>query len=144
MVPTGLEGDFCRITGILAQSDRHRSYTLACLERLVVPPIELGQYFLWQDIYISWAFLSDEAQRGYIDGTRKIWPSDWDSGNNAWVIDVVSREGGTARLHAACRHIWKQYPGVDKINFRRWYPGRPRRYSQLESSHALFERAQAV
>ncbi len=119
MVPARLEGEFCAVLNILAQSERHRTYTVAGLERLVAPALENNQYFLQDGIYISWAFLSDEAQDGFMDGSRKIQPSDWNSGPHAWVIDVATT--GPQNLLPIFRRLRKQN-GTKSVQFRRWYP----------------------
>lgn len=48
--------------------------------------------------YCSWAFLSDEAEARYIENSNSLEITDWTSGENIWLIDVVSPYGDAVKL----------------------------------------------
>lgn len=154
MVPKLLTGDFALALHILAQSERHRGYTIADIERVIAPPIAYNQYYLWHwyakgkgvksGLFITWAFLSDEVERGLIDGTRKLQRRDWFSGRNVWVMDVATWGLGSSLLLPAFKQIRNRYPNVETVKFRRWYPGKERRIVEMRLSDALSERTATV
>ncbi len=39
--------------------------------------------------FVSWAYLSDEAEQAYME-TQRIAPKDWVSGKNLWLVDAVT------------------------------------------------------
>ena len=47
--------------------------------------------------YVSWAFLSEEAEETFV-ATQNIAPKDWNSGDNLWIVDVLTPFGGTSKV----------------------------------------------
>ena len=89
------------VAWLYSQLDSHKYFSMQDLEHRVIPPISLDQCKLYLQGkagglpagFVSWAYLSDEAQEKYLH-TRKIAPHDWKSGDNVWLIDVVAPWGG--------------------------------------------------
>lgn len=48
--------------------------------------------------YCSWAFLSEEAEKKYLQNSNSLEITDWTSGKNIWLIDVVSPYGDAVKL----------------------------------------------
>ena len=79
------------------QSTNHRYMFFRDIEHHLMPALTKDQYKLYLHsetgglpmAFISWAYLSDEAEQIYLE-TQKIAPKDWDSGDNLWLIDAVS------------------------------------------------------
>lgn len=94
--PAGLLGE---IVSLMIRSPAHRHLFLADLEWLVAPPLMLGQFRLYRRdkapvAYVSWALLTEEAERRVINGAWRLTPGDWKAGDRVWVVDVVAPYGG--------------------------------------------------
>lgn len=92
---------------LMRKSPFHRTWSQGDIKRLIIPPIQLGQFYLLHDDndgkpdgFVTWAFLTPEAAKGYIDKTRKIQPEDWNAGDDLWVIDMVTPHGNMKVLRA--------------------------------------------
>ncbi len=87
-------------------SKTHRHWSLADFDRLIVPPIALGQcYAFWSDTgvltgFFTWANLTKEAEFGYLERIRLLVPSDWNAGDHSkiWMIDAFAPYGGLLRM----------------------------------------------
>lgn len=94
---------------LLTLSPYHVTWSIFDLQRLVIPPIRLGQYRLYRRkfkpvAFVSWAWLTENAENGYTTGTRLLQPEDWNSGDRLWFIDFVAPFGGVKRLVADLRN----------------------------------------
>ena len=103
---------------------RFKDMRLSDIQRLIIPPLKLGQYRIYVDnevplCYASWAMLPEEAEEGYKNKTRKIQPKDWDSGNNLWLVDVICPFGGTRPAIKRLDNLRKELGLPDKVNFYR-------------------------
>jgi len=100
-----LRDEFFDIILLMLQSDFHRSFLVKDLERLVLPPLIVGKMsVIYSKDYTgmnagsprglySYAFLDEEAEAGYMDGSRKIQPEDWEKGpedGTLWIIDFIA------------------------------------------------------
>ena len=88
-----------KMTFLMGQSDEYCSYTVDDIHRLILPPVALQQFRIWEVEshpvgFVTWAMLNEEAQQGYWDGTRLLQPDDWKAGENLWLIDFVAPYGG--------------------------------------------------
>jgi len=74
--------------------------TMVDVESRTLPALVLEQCKLYVQsdtgglpmAFVSWARLSDEAEAKYM-ATQRISPSDWKSGDNLWLIDIVTPYG---------------------------------------------------
>ena len=71
-------------------SSIHSKYTLEDMQRLIIPPLKLGQYRLFQDShtpigYASWAFLNAETVEDYINNKKLLQADDWNNGKALWL-----------------------------------------------------------
>ena len=92
-----------KITWLMGQSDEYCNYTVDDIHRLILPPIALQQFRIWEAEgnpvgFVTWAMLNEEAQQGYWDGTRRLQPDDWQAGNNLWLIDFLAPYGGVRQM----------------------------------------------
>ena len=88
-----------QITWLMMRSPVHRHLFLADLEWLVTPPLMLKQFRLFRRekvpvAFVSWALLTDEAERRMVNGVWRLQPGDWKAGDRLWVVDVVAPYGG--------------------------------------------------
>ena len=93
------------------QTKVYRPYRLADIDRLFVPPIMLGQYYTLEHGefltgFVSWANLTEEAEAGFINRSRKLQPDDWSAGDYSriWIIDCLAPHGGIMKM---ARHVSK-------------------------------------
>tara|TARA_R110000744_G_scaffold298194_1_gene407861 strand:+ start:744 stop:1145 length:402 start_codon:yes stop_codon:yes gene_type:complete len=105
---------------LMMYSDIHRKWSVGDLHRLIIPPISLGQFGFLRTggkpvSLLTWAWLTKEAEKGYIEGTRKIQPKDWDAGDELWVVDFIAPFG---RVREAVAYF-KQFEFLHKAKFRR-------------------------
>ena len=98
---------FRDVIDLMLQSELHRDFYIKDLERLVFPAMKNGRMVLfYNDIGVpeglySHTFLTEEAQEGYLDGTRKLQPGDWATPagkGTLWVIDFIAPFGNAAKL----------------------------------------------
>jgi hemolysin-activating ACP:hemolysin acyltransferase len=90
---------FCRICTL---ANANLNWTLADLNRLFLPPIVENNYRLFcvkdsmrsHDFdpvaFCTWAFLSDEAADEVYFRYADPKPTEWNSGPNLWIIDLVT------------------------------------------------------
>ena len=93
------------VVGLMADSDLHRRWRVADIVRLIYPPLELQQawvFFRGKNPvgYFSWAYLSAEAEEGFQTATRRLKATDWKSGNRLWYIDVIAPYGDLPEIVA--------------------------------------------
>lgn len=93
-----------QIVTLLGQSAGHRHVFVSDLEWLVLPPLMARQARVWRRqtengalpvIYASWALVDAEVEARLRQGQMRLKPSEWRSGDRAWVIDVVAPFGGS-------------------------------------------------
>jgi len=132
------EYDLETVIWFLAKNDVHRNWSYNDIARLIVPPLKLEQYIIDYDSkatpigFTSWAWLSDEAQDGFINETRKIRSSDWLSGDNAWIIDVVSNNQNPMKMLRRLEDMFLNYTDAKKVSWFRRYPDGRKRISSKE------------
>lgn len=112
---------------LMMRSQPHRMMFLQDLEWRVFPPLLLEQCKLYFDnkagqlpvAFVSWARLSDEAERDYV-ASQRIAPGAWNSGEHLWLVDFVAPFGATravlSDIHGGVlqgREVKLLYPGPD-------------------------------
>lgn len=127
----------CGVLDLMTRSPRHRSFNVADIERVILPPMLQDQAIFLADeghrimAYGSIALLTDEAAQGYIDGTRKLQPGDWSEGDQIWLIDAIAPFGHARQLTTAIRSLARERGHAGRhIRFRRAYPDGSTRISK--------------
>lgn len=108
---TGAEAprdDMTRLLGqivtLLGQSPGHRHVFVSDLEWLVLPALIARQARVWRRqtengsipvIYASWALVDAEVEARLRQGQTRLKPTEWRSGDRAWLIDLVAPFGGS-------------------------------------------------
>jgi len=87
------------ISWLMMSTPTHKHVFVSDLEWSVMPPVALGQFFLWrrQGVpvgYATWAYLNQEAEERVRSGSLRLAPKDWKSGDRLWLIDFVVPFGG--------------------------------------------------
>lgn len=96
-------------------SAAHHDAPLHLLSALLLPAIKNRQFVLASEngkpvFYLSWALLSEAAERRYLKNPPQCMPTDdWVSGERLWLLDWVAPFGHTRRMRS--------------LVFRRLFPG---------------------
>lgn len=91
-------------------SGRHRHLTIADLNRVLTPPVRLGQMMLlWEGgrvvAFSSWAWMSDAASERFLSG-EAIRAEDWRCGPNLWIVDAIAPFGHIRRVAHTYRRLF--------------------------------------
>lgn len=91
------------VTWLMMQQAGVRNTLLSELDWRVMPALVLEQAKLYMRetapiAYVSWALLSDAVAQRYLDGPHHLMAADWKSGNQVWIIDLVTPFGGAAEV----------------------------------------------
>jgi len=84
---------------LMSQSKRHRNnFFLGDLEWLIMQPIIEGQFRIFHNEgkpigAVFWAFVSPEVEKRLEMGMSKLKLTDWRSGSQLWLIDLVAPFG---------------------------------------------------
>ena len=87
------------VSALMIDSPMHQHFFLADMKWLVIPPIHLRQFRIFRRdnhpfAYVSWAMLSEEAGERLKQGSHRLRPDEWSSGDQAWIIDLIAPFGG--------------------------------------------------
>jgi hemolysin-activating ACP:hemolysin acyltransferase len=94
---------FGEIVNILMRTPAYRGMPLAGLERVVVPALQTGQFYIAEArsktsgftapvAVVLWASVSTEIDQrlaGNLDKPMQLEPSEWRSGDLIWLVDAV-------------------------------------------------------
>jgi cytolysin-activating lysine-acyltransferase len=127
------------VLALLARSPVHRTWSIADTERLILPPLALGQCLLIWDqgrvvAFASYARLTEEAEAGYLDGSRKLQPGDWNAGDRIWLVDVIAPYGHARSATSGIRALARSHGHAGKtVSFKRINTtGKPRRIARVK------------
>ncbi len=119
-----------KIVWLMGQSKAHQSHDIADLHRVILPPVALGQYRLWESDgfpvgFMSYALFNEQTEAGYLDGTRFIQPDDWAAGDRLWLVDFIAPFGGVREIVREGRNHLRDIFGKGVIgNARRSQKGK--------------------
>jgi cytolysin-activating lysine-acyltransferase len=91
------------IVWLMSQSGIHKSFFISDLEWFVMTPVFLQQFRLFYDKdkpigVVFWGTVSDEVAVRLTEGTSKLRPQGWKSGDNLWVVEVVAPFDGAEEM----------------------------------------------
>jgi cytolysin-activating lysine-acyltransferase len=91
------------IVWLMSQSPLHKQFFISDLEWFIMTPALLQQFrtFYATDRPIGvvlWANVSDEVAERLAQGTTKLRPQDWKSGDKLWVVEVIAPFGGAEEM----------------------------------------------
>ena len=91
------------MTWLMGQSDQHCNWTIEDVHRLIIPPVALQQFRIWQVEhqpvgFVTWGLFNEETEAGYLAGSRKIQPDDWNAGDRLWLVDFIALFGGVSQM----------------------------------------------
>jgi cytolysin-activating lysine-acyltransferase len=115
-----------RVITLMLDSEIYLVDTLFDIKKNIVAPVFTDQAMIMISDgkvtgYCSWAFLSDEVEKKYIADSNSLEVVDWKSGENFWLIDVITPfDNGTALLNEARKMAKRRGLGGKKIKFKRY------------------------
>ena len=91
------------VAWLMMQQAGARHTLLSELDWRVMPALVLEQAKLYMRdsapiAYVSWAKLSDAAAQRYVEAPHHLTAADWKSGDQVWLIDLVTPFGGAAEV----------------------------------------------
>jgi len=91
------------VTKLVSQSKSHQDYDETDFKNLIVPPLAWRQgytYYIEDDLvgFVSIAFTTPETSEGILDGSKQWSPTDWVSGKEAWLVDLIAPFGHGAEI----------------------------------------------
>lgn len=103
------------MTWLMLQRGNTRNILLSELEWRVLPALVLDQVRLHMReeapiAFITWARLSPVAAKRYREPPHRLTPSDWKSGEEIWIVDIVAPFGGAAEAVQDLKE--KVFPGT--------------------------------
>ena len=120
--------DFEEIYSFLCNSSLAQQWGIDGMQRRLFAPLIIGHLVAFYNQvgklcgFVTLGFLSDEA--GKHQATAGIQNNDWRSGNNFWVIDMVSPDGGCPQMlrtlmrscnQKTARYFRKKYNRIDEV-----------------------------
>lgn len=102
------------VAWLMLQQSTGRHTLLGELEWRVMPPLMLDQAKFYLNgaapvAYASWAMLDNSAAERYRRAPHQLTAKDWNSGNQIWLIDVLTPFGGASDVLQDLRT--KVFPG---------------------------------
>lgn len=97
-----------QISWLMMRSPTHRHLFLSDLEWLLMPPLLMRQFRIFRQNrlpvgFVSWARLSEDAEKRFTANGHRLRPGDWNSGDRPWIVDVVAPFGGASRMLRSIR-----------------------------------------
>ena len=113
-----------QVLDIMSQCSRYKDMKLSGIQRIIIPPLKLGQYKEYndnevKDCFVSWGLLSDNISEKYKQNQHKIQVEDWNSGNNFWIINLLCPHGGAKTVLRRLDVIRKKTGLPKTVNFKR-------------------------
>lgn len=99
---------FGHVCWLMGRSEVHRHLFFTDADWLIMPPIILNQHRLWVREglpvgYASWACVGPEVSARMAQGVRRLAPTDWKSGDEWWLIDLIAPFGGQDEMLAGLK-----------------------------------------
>lgn len=91
------------VAWLMMQQGASRHAFVADLEWRIMPPLLLDQAKLYMKgdaplAFVSWARLSDAAIARYRMAPHHLAPSDWNSGDKVWIVDLFAPFGDVDKV----------------------------------------------
>lgn len=88
---------------LMMQQPGARHTLLSELDWRVMPALVIEQAKLYMRdtapiAFVSWAELSDAVGKRYLEGPHHLTAADWKSGDQIWIIDMLTPFGGAAEV----------------------------------------------
>jgi hemolysin-activating ACP:hemolysin acyltransferase len=111
------------IINLFKKFDRYKNKHDSQLQYYLEPSIKLNQYKKFYDNnelvgFVNWAYIHDIVEKRFKQ-TGKIKSSEWKSGNNLWLIEIVSIKNTFKMMRWVYHYFRKQLKVDHSINWLR-------------------------
>ena len=108
------------VINLFNKFDRYKGKELT---NYLKPSIKLNQYKKFYDNnelvgFVNWAYIHDLVEKRFKQ-TGKIKPNEWNSGNNLWLIEIVSIKNTFKMMRWVYNYFRKQLKVDHSINWLR-------------------------
>ena len=108
------------VINLFNKFDRYKGKELT---NYLQPSIKLNQYKKFYDNnelvgFVNWAYIHDLVEKRFKQ-TGKIKPNEWNSGNNLWLIEIVSIKNTFKMMRWVYNYFRKQLKVNHSINWLR-------------------------
>lgn len=110
-----------RIVALMGASAIHRKYSIEDLERLVLPCLLMDQAWVVPKACAIWAWLTEEAERSYLERSRKLRPEDFAAGDRLWIVEFIAPFGDVRNHVRDLQALFYRRYGVVKARTCRTY-----------------------
>ena len=92
----GLESTIGAVLLLNTKSPTHRYLFSHEYEWMIIPAIIAKQFILFRNkknepvAFVSFAYVNEEVEKRLLNGTLKLTPAEWRSGDKLYIIDVIS------------------------------------------------------
>lgn len=133
---------FTRVMSVLMKSEPYRSIPLGKIENFVAPPLLSGQFAILDGeingrkiplAVAFWAYVSREIDERLTDtsiSTVVLEPTDWQSGNNLWLIDIAGQPQAVRQL---TQHLKDAVLASEEVKIRQKDPNGEIKISRLSA-----------
>ena len=124
-------GDLCYL---LAASGKYNKWTFGKIKHYFLPPVQLGQHFIFRNGdypigFLSYAWVADDMLEKLLSGEHSVQPDQWQSGNNLFFPDMVAPFGNVQTMMRQVQQQMREVYGPDMRGY--WY-----RHAKKKASHA--------
>jgi len=109
--------DFVIICKYLSESEHHKHYTLQHLKRFIFPPIELGQYKIFDSGFLTYALINEEVEKAFVDSNRRLQKDEWNCGDRFWYMHFICL-GGPAAIKKVKKENLKHFGHLNRKYMR--------------------------
>jgi hemolysin-activating ACP:hemolysin acyltransferase len=116
--------DMQQIISLYKSFDKYKEFTREELYYHILPSIKLNQYKIIKEnnkvvAFANWAYLDNNSEKEYKQ-TGDFSNESWKSGDNPWVIDVVSKINGV-KMANWLRSFFKKFKWMRSDNNFKFY-----------------------
>jgi hemolysin-activating ACP:hemolysin acyltransferase len=116
--------DMQQIISLYKSFDKYKEFTREELYYHILPSIKLNQYKIIKEnnkvvAFANWAYLNNNSEKEYKQ-TGDFSNESWKSGDNPWVIDVVSKINGV-KMANWLRSFFKKFKWMRSDNNFKFY-----------------------
>lgn len=111
------------VINLFNKFDRYKTQTDNQLQSYLLPSIKLNQFKKFYDNnelvgFVNWAYIHDLVEKRFKQ-TGKIKSNEWKSGNNLWLIEIVSIKNTFKMMRWVYNYFRKQLKVDHSINWLR-------------------------
>lgn len=140
------DADLITMIALMGMSKHHVRYNILDIRRLIIPPLILGQYQVYESQkrtlgFVTWGWLNEIVIEGYLNGNRLIQPDDWESGDYLWMVDFVSSPLiKMIEIRSIIKDIGNLIPEAQEVFYRRGFDGKVVKHARTGRTISVLRR----